>query len=106
MGQRTTLNAPQGDNMNFELTEDQLAQQEAVRRFVEKEMPKNLVARWDKEGQFPMDLLDKMAQVGLMGASVPVEYGGTGGGVMEEVIVLEELSRHSSSVALAYGLDM
>lgn len=92
--------------MNFELTEDQRAQQEAVRRFVEKEMPKKLVAKWDEEGQFPMDLLDKMAQVGLMGASIPVEYGGTGGGVMEEVIVLEELSRHSSSVALAYGLDV
>jgi hypothetical protein len=40
-----------------------------------------------------------------MGASIPTEYGGTGG-VMEEVIVLEELARHSSTIALAYGLDV
>lgn len=92
--------------MDFELTEDQRAQRDAVRRFVEKEMPKQLVASWDEKGEFPMELLDKMAQVGLMGASIPVAYGGTGGGVMEEVLVIEELSRHSSSVAMAYGLDV
>lgn len=92
--------------MDFEFNDEQRAQQEAVRRFVEKEMPKHLVAKWDEEEEFPLPLLDKMAQVGLMGASIPVQYGGTGGGVVEEVIVLEELARHSSSVALGYGLDV
>lgn len=92
--------------MDFALTEDQRAQQEAVRRFVTGEMPKHRVSQWDEAGEFPKDLLDKMAQVGLMGASIPTAYGGTGGGVMEEVIVLEELARHSSSVALAYGMDV
>lgn len=92
--------------MHFEFSDEQRAQQEAVRRFVEKEMPKNLVAKWDEDEEFPVGLLDKMASVGLMGASIATEYGGTGGGVMEEVIVLEELARHSSSVALAYGLDV
>ena len=92
--------------MDFEFTESQRAQQDAVRRFVEKEMPKHLVQKWDEAGEFPLDLLDKMAAIGLMGASLPTVYGGTGGGVMEEVIVLEELSRHSSSVALAYGMDV
>lgn len=92
--------------MNFELTEEQRALQEAVRRFVEKEMPKHLIAQWDQAGEFPDDLLDKMADIGLMGASVPVAYGGTGGGVMEETIILEEISRHSSSVAMAYGMDV
>jgi acyl-CoA dehydrogenase len=92
--------------MDFEFTEDQKALQELTRRFVEREMPKEAVAAWDKEGEFPPDLLDKMAQIGLMGASIPEEYGGSGGGVMEETIVLEELARHSSTVALAYGLDV
>jgi acyl-CoA dehydrogenase len=92
--------------MNFEFTEDQKALQELTRRFVEREMPKEAVAAWDKEGEFPSDLLDKMAKIGLMGASIPEEYGGSGGGVMEETIVLEELARHSSTVALAYGLDV
>jgi acyl-CoA dehydrogenase len=92
--------------VDFELTDSQRAQQDAVRRFVEKEMPKHLVQKWDEAQEFPLDLLDKMAEIGLMGASLPTEYGGTGGGVMEEVIVLEELSRHSSSVAMAYGMDV
>jgi acyl-CoA dehydrogenase len=92
--------------MNFEFSEEQRALQDTVRRFVEKEMPKDKVAEWDKKEEFPLDLLDKMARIGLMGATISEEYGGTGGGVMEEVIVLEELSRHSSTVALAYGLDV
>jgi acyl-CoA dehydrogenase len=92
--------------MHFEFSEDQLALQALVRKFVEKEMPKAAVADWDREAEFPMELLGKMADIGLMGASLGEEYGGSGGGVVEETIVLEELARHSSTVALAYGLDV
>ena len=79
--------------MNFDFTEDQVALRDLVRKFVEREMPKDAVAEWDAKGAFPDGLLDKMAAIGLMGASVPEEYGGTGGGVMEETIVLEEIGR-------------
>lgn len=92
--------------MDFDFTDDQKALQALVRKFVEREMPKEAVAAWDRDNEFPQALLDKMASVGLMGASIPEEYGGSGGGVMEETIVLEELARHSSTVALAYGLDV
>jgi alkylation response protein AidB-like acyl-CoA dehydrogenase len=91
--------------MNFDLTDDQRELQDLIRRFVQKEMPKDAVAKWDEKGEYPTSLLQSMAEIGLMGASIPEEYGGTGGGVIEEVIVLEELARHSSTVALAYGLD-
>ncbi len=92
--------------MDFELTENQRLLSDLVTRFVEKEMPKDAVARWDRDNDLPQDLLDKMAEVGLMGASLPEAYGGTGGGIVEETIVLEGLARHSSTVALAYGLDV
>jgi alkylation response protein AidB-like acyl-CoA dehydrogenase len=92
--------------LNFGFTDDQVALRELVKKFVEREMPKESVATWDAEGVFPPALLDKMAQVGLMGASIPEEFGGTGGGVIEETIILEELARHSSTVALAFGLDV
>ena len=92
--------------MNFEFTDDQMALQQLVRKFVEREMPKDEVAAWDRQGEFPLSLLDKMAEIGLMGASIPEEFGGSGGGVIEETIVIEELARHSSTVALAYGLDV
>ena len=89
--------------MNFEFTEEQRALQETVRRFVEKEMHKHLIAQWDQAGEFPDGLLDKMAEIGLIGASVPEAYGCTGGGVMEETIILEESSRQRASGAMAYG---
>ncbi|WP_158969940.1 acyl-CoA dehydrogenase family protein [Chachezhania sediminis] len=92
--------------MDFEFTEDQRALRDLTRRFVEKEMAKDTIAAWDRDNELPMALLDKMAEIGLMGATIPEEYGGSGGGVMEETIVLEELARHSSTVALAYGLDV
>jgi len=92
--------------MDFRFTEEQRALQDTVRRFVEKEMPKSSVAAWDEQNEFPTPLLDKMAAIGLMGATVSEAHGGSGGGVMEEVIVLEELSRHSSSIGLAYGMDV
>ncbi|WP_420104326.1 acyl-CoA dehydrogenase family protein [Bosea sp. (in: a-proteobacteria)] len=92
--------------MDFEFSPDQRALQDLTRRFVEREISKDAVAIWDRENEFPLPLLDKMAEIGLMGASIPEEYGGSGGGVMEETIVLEELARHSSTVALAYGLDI
>lgn len=92
--------------MNFEFSEDQRALRELVTKFVEREMPKERVAAWDRDNEFPSDLLDRLAEIGLMGASIPEEYGGSGGGVMEETIILEELARHSSTVALAYGLDV
>lgn len=92
--------------MNFEFTDDQKALQALVEKFVEKEMPKAAVARWDSDTEFPDKLLEKLAEVGLMGACIPEEFGGSGGGVMEETIILEALARHSSTVALAYGLDV
>jgi len=92
--------------MDFRFNDEQRALKDLVRRFVEKEMPKEKVAEWDAQEQFPEQLLEKMAEIGLMGATVSEEFGGTGGGVMEEVIVLEELARHSSTVALAYGMDV
>ena len=91
--------------MRFDFTDEQRALRDLMQRFVAKEMPKDAVGAWDQQGEYPEPLLAKMAEIGLMGASIPPEYGGMGGGVMEEVIVLEELARHSSTVALGYGLD-
>jgi acyl-CoA dehydrogenase len=92
--------------MDFEFTEEQKALRELARKFVEREMPKEAVAGWDRDCEFPHALLGKMADVGLMGASIPEEFGGSGGGAIEETIVIEEIARHSSTIALAYGLDV
>lgn len=71
--------------MNFELTDGQRELEDLMRRFVAKEMSKEAVAAWDVTGEFPVKLLNHMVEIGLMGALIPTEYSGTGGGVMEEV---------------------
>ena len=49
--------------MTFDFTEDQLALRDLVRKFVEREMPKDAVAEWDAKGAFPDGLLDRMAAI-------------------------------------------
>ena len=61
--------------MNFDFPEDQ---RDLVRKFVEREMPKDAVADWDAKGVFPEGLPDKMAEIGLMMASAPEAFAGTG----------------------------
>ena len=73
---------PQGNGrkvMNFDFTEDPLALRGLVRKFVAREMPQDAVADRDAKGVFAEGLRDKMARIGLMGASVPAGFGGNGG---------------------------
>ena len=64
--------------MNFDLTKEQALFQQMVREFSEKEV-KPLAAEIDEEERFPLETVQKMAKIGLMGIPVPVEYGGAGG---------------------------
>jgi alkylation response protein AidB-like acyl-CoA dehydrogenase len=104
--------------VDFELTQDQKEIQALSRDFAKAEIEPNAAA-WDREHHFPRDLFGKLAELGLMGACVPEEYGGAGVDFLSYVLVLEELSRadagvgvtvavHTSAVTLpllAYGTD-
>jgi alkylation response protein AidB-like acyl-CoA dehydrogenase len=104
--------------VDFELTQDQKEIQALTRDFAKAEIEPNAAA-WDREHHFPRDLFGKLAELGLMGACVPEEYGGAGVDFLSYVLVLEELSRadagvgvtvavHTSAVTLpllAYGTD-
>jgi alkylation response protein AidB-like acyl-CoA dehydrogenase len=104
--------------VEFELTQDQKEIQALTRDFAKAEIEPN-AARWDREHHFPRDLFAKLAELGLMGACVPEEYGGAGADFLSYILVLEELSRgdagvgvtvavHTSAVTLpllAYGTD-
>jgi isovaleryl-CoA dehydrogenase len=57
----------------------------------------------DRENQFPHDLWAKMGALGLLGITVPEEYGGSGLGYIEHMVVMEEISRASAAVGLSYG---
>lgn len=63
-----------------------------IREFAEKEV-KPLAAEVDEEERFPLETVEKMAKLGLMGIPFPVEYGGAGGDNMLYSMAVEELSR-------------
>jgi len=88
--------------LNFNLGETANLIRETVREFAEKELAPRAEAI-DRENKFPMDMWKKMGDLGLLGLTVSEEYGGSDMGYLEHAIVMEELSRASASVALAYG---
>jgi acyl-CoA dehydrogenase len=90
--------------MDFELTDEQLGIQEMVRSFVRKECPPDSIRELDEAGEFPFALWEKLGECGILGGVVPEEYGGTGLGLIEECIVVEELSRAMFALGTIYCL--
>ena len=82
--------------MNFQLTEDQKLIQSMVREFADTEI-KPIAAEADKNHRFPVETVKRMAELGLMGVTVPEEYEGSGGDYVSYAIVMEELARADSS---------
>ena len=85
--------------MQFEFTEDQRAIQNLARNFAESEL-KDRAAQWDRTGDFPHDLVPKMAALGFMGLSISEEYGGAGLDMVSATIVIEEVAKCCGSTAL------
>ncbi len=75
---------------------------EEVRKFAAAELATR-AEQIDHDNEFPADMWKKMGDMGLLGITVPEEYGGAGMGYLAHVIVMEEISRASASVALSYG---
>jgi isovaleryl-CoA dehydrogenase len=85
-----------------DLTEDLQSLRDTVRRFCDAEISPR-AAGIDRTNEFPADLWKKLGELGLLGITVPDEYGGTGMGYLAHVIAVEEVSRASASVGLSYG---
>ena len=88
--------------LNFSLGEDIDALREAVRDFAQTEIAPR-AAQIDHSDQFPADLWRKMGALGVLGVTVPEEYGGANMGYVAHMVALEEISRASASVGLSYG---
>lgn len=90
--------------MDLELTEQQRMFQAAVREFVEKEVAPR-AAEVDEEARFPAETVKKMGELGLMGMTIPEEYGGAGTDTICYVIAVEEISRACASTGVIMSVN-
>jgi glutaryl-CoA dehydrogenase (non-decarboxylating) len=77
---------------DFSYSVDQLAVKKMVRKFVDKEIMPN-IEKWDEDQHFETSIIDKLADLGLMGVCIPEQYGGQGMDYITLAIVCSELER-------------
>ncbi len=80
------------------LTEDQLAIQEMAKKFAD-EVAAKTVTDLDQRHAFPTDEVRQCGEMGFLGICVPEEYGGSGLDHLSDILVMEQIARHSSSLA-------
>ncbi len=85
--------------MNFDPTEEQKRWRNLAHEYAREEI-KPRAARLDKEQKFPYDIVAEMTRLGLMGMTVPEEYGGSGGDFVAYNLALEEICRADTSVGI------
>jgi len=85
--------------MHFDLTDEQQDIRRLVRDFAQGEV-KPVAEELDREKRFPYEIVEKLGKLGLMGVPYPEKYGGADAGYLAYAIVVEELTRVDSSVAI------
>ena len=90
------------DNLLVQLSEEQRLLKDTVTRFVQKEVAPRAESI-DHEDRFPRDLMYELGQLGLLGVTVPEQYGGSESGLLCQAIVVEELARASAGLASSYA---
>ena len=73
-----------------------------LQRFVEEKMPREKRREWDQEHTWPRDIFKEIADMGLIGLTIPEEYGGAGQDLVAAVAVIEELAQAGSFLAGPY----
>jgi alkylation response protein AidB-like acyl-CoA dehydrogenase len=89
--------------MHFDLNEEQLDIRNTVRRFTEQEITPH-AGTWDENNYFPREIYAQMAKLGLMGMTIPEEYGGNMLNRLTAALVYEELAK--GDMATAGGLSV
>ena len=85
--------------MDFNLTEEQEMIRQMVREFAEKEVAPRAL-EMDEQGEIPGELIENIAEMGLLGIPIPEKYGGEEGDFLSYIIAVEELSRVCASTGV------
>lgn len=86
-----------------EFSEDQKMMATATTDFVDKEVWPNKMRFENKEYEFTLEVMKKAGELGLLGISVPEEYGGLGMGFNTSMLVCDRISGATGSLSTAYG---
>ena len=86
-------------SLNFDLSREQSMIRDLAREFAEGEVAPGAAER-DKTGRFPLELVRRMGELGLLGIPIPEAYGGTGGDTVAYALAVEEISRADGSLGL------
>jgi isovaleryl-CoA dehydrogenase len=89
-------------SMRFDLGDEVNALRDMVHAFAQERI-KPMAAEIDKANLFPAELWKELGDLGLLGITVPEEFGGVGLGYLAHVVAVEEIARASASVSLSYG---
>ncbi|WP_144213851.1 isovaleryl-CoA dehydrogenase [Shewanella donghaensis] len=89
-------------SLNFGLGEDVDMLRDAVHDFASNEIAP-IAAQVDKDNEFPNHMWPVLGDMGLLGVTVPEEFGGANMGYLAHVVAMEEISRASASIGLSYG---
>ena len=92
--------------LSFELTDEQQMFQRSIRELVDRDFTKDYCREAEAREAFPWDLWHKFGEHGLTGVGLPEEYGGQGGGIIEQVILDEELSRTLAGLYWLLGIAL
>lgn len=90
--------------MNFELTEEQLAVQQAAREFAQTELLPGVIER-DNKQEFPAEQVRKMGELGFMGMMVDPRYNGGGMDTISYVLAMEEISKIDASCSVCMSVN-
>jgi isovaleryl-CoA dehydrogenase len=88
--------------MDFQLSDEHLMLQHSIRNFVKKEI-EPIAEEIDIEDKWPKGMWQKLADLGVMGITADVEYGGAGADLLSAIIVIEELAKASPAIALSWA---
>ncbi|MBI5763104.1 MAG: acyl-CoA dehydrogenase family protein [Planctomycetes bacterium] len=85
--------------MDFNLPEDLVAFRDVARKFAKERIAPNARV-WDEKKWIPDNIIQEMADIGLLGATIPEEYGGSGQGLLAMTVIVEEIARWCGGTAL------
>jgi len=92
--------------LHFAFTDEQQMFQRAVREFVDRDLTKEYCRHVEASEEFPWEMWSRLVDAGFTGVGIPEQYGGQGGGILEQVILDEELSRSMAGLYWLLGITL